>query len=123
MRRAVVYIHLVYWLGIIIDAIEAISAAIAHYSELFAGIATTRGFGVMTAWTVLLIWADRKPIERRIILLFTLIPIGATGLKSWILWSQELGSFQEHAVGLIGSLLLFVLYLMAYILARKIARE
>jgi hypothetical protein len=123
MRRAVVYIHLVYWLGIIIDAIEAISAAIAHYSELFAGIATTRGFGVMTAWTVLLIWADRKPIERRIILLFTLIPIGATGLKSWILWSQELGSFQEHAVELIGSLLLFVLYLMAYILARKIARE
>lgn len=123
MRKAIVYLHCVYWLGIALDGIEAVSAATAHYTELFAGIATTRGFGVMTAWTILLLWADRRPIERRVVLLLTLIPIGATGLKSWIIWSQEISPFQEQVVGLLGSPVLFGLFLLAHTIADKLARE
>ena len=33
------------------------------------------GAPLMFGWTVLLIWADRKPVERKAVLLITLIPI------------------------------------------------
>jgi hypothetical protein len=33
------------------------------------------GAALMAGWTVLLIWADRKPVERRDILLITLYPV------------------------------------------------
>jgi hypothetical protein len=83
VTKTVAYIRIVYWIGIVIDALEAISGAVSQYRDLVLGVEPTRGFGVMMAWTLILIWADRKPIDRRIVLLLTLIPIGATCLKTY----------------------------------------
>ena len=83
MTKTLAYIHIVYWIGIVIDALEAVSGAVSQYRDLVSGVEPTRGFGIMTAWTLILIWADRKPIDRRIVLLLTLIPIGATCLKTY----------------------------------------
>jgi len=33
------------------------------------------GVSLMLGWTALLIWADRKPIERRAVLLLTVCPV------------------------------------------------
>lgn len=33
------------------------------------------GTGLMIGWTFLLIWGDRKPIERKALLLFTVFPV------------------------------------------------
>jgi hypothetical protein len=75
-----------YWLGAIIDAIVAIQLLLpsfwASFDQLttytpstafnFAlGIASSLMFG----WTFLLIWADRKPVERKGVLLLTTFPV------------------------------------------------
>ena len=123
MTKTVAYIRIVYWIGIVIDALEAISGAVSQYRDLVLGVEPTRGFGVMMAWTLILIWADRKPIDRRIVLLLTLIPIGATCLKTWIMACSGISSFQEQWVGLVGGPVLFFLYTVAYVMAARINRE
>jgi hypothetical protein len=40
-----------------------------------ARLALLMGAALMFGWTVLLIWADRKPFERRGILLITIFPV------------------------------------------------
>lgn len=123
MTKTLAYIHIVYWIGIIIDALEAVSGAVSQYRDLVSGVEPTGGFGVMTAWTIVLIWADRKPVDRRIVLLLTLIPIGATCLKTWIMACSGISSFQEQWVGLVGGPVLFFLYTVAYVVAARINGE
>jgi hypothetical protein len=117
------HVHIVYWIGIVVDALEAVSGAVSQYRDLILGVEPTRSFGVMTAWTVILIWADRKPIDRRIVLLLTLIPIGVTCLKTWIMACSGISSFQEQWMGLVGGPVLFFLYTVAYVVAARMNRE
>ena len=79
-------IKIAYWLGIGADTLWAV---VLLYPKLF-GILTgipnynpdllTRlimGIGgtLMTGWTFLLLWAVRKPIERRMVILITAFPV------------------------------------------------
>jgi hypothetical protein len=123
VTKTLIYIRIVYWIGIVIDALEAVSGVVSQYRDLVLGVEPTRGFGIMTAWTIILIWADRKPIDRRIVLLLTLIPIGATSLKTWIMACSGISSFQEQWVGFVGGPVLFLLYTVAYVVAARVDRE
>lgn len=84
MKRKILWLRIAFWWGIIADAFEAIRMT---FPRLF--LATTGGtltpdagfrFGllygvpVMLGWTLLLFWADRKPLERKGILL-CVIPV------------------------------------------------
>ena len=75
-----------YWLGIVADAV----ATLLLFSPAFANqvlqpkpfeitpmyLYVTRVAGaLMLGWTVLLLWAQRKPIERADVLLITLFPV------------------------------------------------
>jgi hypothetical protein len=74
-----------YWTGAIIDLIYAIVLffpdAIQFFWQLEAPVQGTdlmwtKYFGVIVfAWTCLLLWADRKPLERKGVLLLTCYPI------------------------------------------------
>ncbi|MFC1496069.1 hypothetical protein ACFL52_01490 [Candidatus Margulisiibacteriota bacterium] len=48
------------------------------------------GASLMLGWTVLLIWADRKPLERKGILLLTVFPV-VFGLFISGLWAVSIG--------------------------------
>jgi hypothetical protein len=75
-----------YWLGIIADAL---ASAILFSPTIAALVLQPRPFEIsaaylyvcriagalMLGWTVLLFWAQRKPIERADILLITLFPV------------------------------------------------
>ena len=75
-----------YWLGIVADAAATIllfSPAMANLvlqpqpfeiSAVYLYVTRVAG-GLMLGWTVLLFWAQRKPIERADILLLTLFPV------------------------------------------------
>jgi uncharacterized membrane protein len=84
MKRRILWLRITFWWGIIADAVEAIRMM---FPRLF--LATTGGtltpntgfrFGllygapVMLGWTLLLFWADRKPLERKGVLL-CVIPV------------------------------------------------
>ena len=75
-----------YWTGAIIDALAAIKLLLPNLWTSMDGFPantqnTTLTFALTTAsalmfgWTLLLIWADRKPMERKGVLLLTAFPV------------------------------------------------
>jgi hypothetical protein len=79
-------LRLSYWIGAIIDGLVAIQLLIPSFWASFDGLTTytpntTLNFALgiasalMFGWTFLLIWADRKPLERKGILLLTTFPV------------------------------------------------
>lgn len=90
MKKKVVLLRFCYWLGAILDCRAAILLTLLRYRDLPAGMAarqSSHAFGMaalwgagdatalMWGWTALLLWADRKPVERRGILLLTTVPV------------------------------------------------
>ncbi|MBA4383109.1 MAG: hypothetical protein C0410_00080 [Anaerolinea sp.] len=75
-----------YWVGAFVDVVAGLIMSVPALYALFnqqTGFTATPAFlnvawmgaPLMFGWTVLLLWADRKPVERRAVLLITLIPI------------------------------------------------
>ena len=82
----ILFLRISYWAGAVLDGIAFL---IMMFPPLFAlnnglknfdpGVeyryAMGMGAPLMLAWTVLLLWADRKPVERKDILLITLLVV------------------------------------------------
>jgi len=78
-------LHVAYWLGIALDALAFVQMAFPKIGLRMMGasiepepsyvFAINLAAGLMLAWTLLLFWADRKPLERRTILPLTMIII------------------------------------------------
>jgi len=85
-RNKLLVIKLAYWLGIVADAFWAAALSIPSLFGAFIGrpdfepdfqtrLIMWIGAVLMTGWTLLLIWAVKKPIERRVIILVTAVPV------------------------------------------------
>jgi len=83
---AVRWLRVSYWAGAILDALAALSmlfpalfAATNRLPDFHPGIEYRYAMGMdaslMLGWTALLLWADRKPLERKGVLLITLLPV------------------------------------------------
>ena len=79
-----------YWIGAIFDALVLIPMLSPRVASIAFGIpsfnpgsdyryAMAIAASLMLGWVCLLIWADRKPVERRGVLLLTIFPV-LTGL-------------------------------------------
>ncbi len=78
-------LRVAYWLGIVLDAVGFVQMAIPALGMTMMGAASAigpsyvfaieMGAGLMLGWTVLLIWADRRPAERRAVIPITMIVI------------------------------------------------
>ena len=86
MNKKLGFIRFTYWYGAILDLLVFIDMIISILFEFSISISnvgtdtsykyqTGTGAFLMLGWTILLIWADRKPIERKEILLLTAIPV------------------------------------------------
>jgi len=84
------------------------------------GLAATLAFG----WTVLLVWADRRPVERKGILLITVFPV-ITGLVLAGVYSVVSGLLPASQIIPSSSLgvILTVLMLYSYWNARDLDRD
>jgi predicted CoA-binding protein len=80
------WLRLSYWVGAIADgaaavamAVPEVGAAVYQMESFEPGAAyryaTRLGASLMLGWTVLLLWADRKPVERRGVLPITVLVI------------------------------------------------
>lgn len=89
MKKRILWVRAFYWIGAILDARVGVILFIRRYFELPEFVRNT-GSGVeilgalygvgqacalMWGWTFLLIWADRKPLERRGVILLTIFPV------------------------------------------------
>lgn len=79
-KNIILHLRICYWISIIADGITAISMAYFQFYNFslqpsdFVDDKYT-SLGLMIGWTCLLFWADRKPLERKDILLLTVFPV------------------------------------------------
>jgi hypothetical protein len=86
MNHKILLLRISFWIGAIIDALAAIQLLIPSFWASSYGLTIDTPSGalnlalvtaatLMLGWTGLLIWADRKPLERKGILLLTVFPV------------------------------------------------
>lgn len=121
-------IKVAYWLGIGADALWAVVLLFPQIFGILTGIPDfnpdllTRlimGMGgtLMTGWTFLLLWAVRKPIERRFVILLTAFPV-VFGMFIVALIGYLKGNTFNIWI-LVKTSLLFISMVTSYILARN----
>jgi len=114
-----------YWVGAVADAVATVAILIpSRMGESEFRYAMGLATSLMIAWTVLLIWADRRPVERRGVLLLTVFPL-ITGLIASCVFAGSSGQLpMEQVVARIVVLsIIAVLMLFSYARAsRAVAR-
>jgi hypothetical protein len=108
-----------YWIGIVADAAATVllfSPAIANFafqqqpfeiSAAYLYVSRIAG-ALMVGWTVLLFWAQLKPIERADILLITLFPVVTLLAVAAVLVAKS------NQISFSSLLPMFVLYFVVY---------
>lgn len=118
-------IKLPYWLGIAADALWALAL---FFPVVFGALTGVDGFSpdwqlqtvmaiggvLMAGWTVLLVWAVQRPVERRFVILLTALVVAALFLLALI--NILKGNSSEYWI-LIKCLVLFGAMLTSYSLA------
>jgi hypothetical protein len=120
-----------YWIGAIIDGFVAIQLLLPNFWASFDGLSqytpnATLNFALdiasalMLGWTFLLIWADRKPVERKGVLLLTAFPvIFGLALNNISAIVSGLRSFQSTFPELILQMGLAFLFIFSYLNGRR----
>ena len=82
------------------------------------------GVALMAGWTVLLIWADRKPMERKGIILITIFPV-VIGIMLAGIYTVLSGmvSFISLISTLVIQVFLIVFFLFSYFYARSVEKK
>ncbi|MDP1678206.1 MAG: hypothetical protein Q8L88_15220 [Bacteroidota bacterium] len=119
-----------YWLGIIADAIWAIALLCPRIFGTLTGspdfnpnlqfrLVMSIGGILMLGWTILLIWAVQKPIERRFVILLTALVVAGLFIVSMI---GYLNGSSENLWILVKCAVLFVFMIMSYLKANNIEK-
>jgi hypothetical protein len=128
--RTTLLITAPYWMGIAADALWAVGLLFppvygaltgrpAFNPDLQSRLAMGVGGTLMVGWTCLLVWAVRKPIERRFVILLTAFPV-VFGLFLVAL----VGVLRGNTFGiwiLVKTFVLFVSMIASYVAAGKVA--
>ena len=91
-KYTILLLRVSYWLGAVVDLVAGLIMVVPALYRTFnqlpgfepdASFMNMAGMGapLMFGWTVLLLWADRKPVERKAVLLITLIPLVGNALN------------------------------------------
>lgn len=108
MKNSTTWLRISYWVGAIADGIVAAMmlaqtilarpSPLTHYlPELPYRYAMGLAGSLMLGWTILLLWADRKPVERRDVLMITNVVI--LGLIGSDLYAVSAGFMSLAAAG------------------------
>ena len=126
------FVKLAYWLGIGADALWAVALFIPPLFGILIGrpdfepdlqsrsVMWIAG-SLMIGWTLLLFWAIRKPVERRVVILLTAIPV---------VLGMFITSIVDYSNGntfilwiLIKCPILLISMITSYMLSSRIAKE
>ena len=126
MDNRVRWLRISYWTGAIIDALAVIPlidsdvwAAINNVPNFHADwdfrYAQAFAAAFMAGWTVLLLWADRNPLDRRGVLPITVFPV-VVGLNAarYILYLGGMVTVPFTALGIILPVTISALFLFSY---------
>ena len=75
-KRKILWLRASYWIGAVADAVVGIRMLMPEaMGEAGFRYAMGTSASLMFGWTLLLIWADRRPVQRKGILLITIFPV------------------------------------------------
>ena len=125
-------IKVAYWLGIAADALWAVALLFPPVFAILIGnpdfdpdlqVRLIMGIGgsLMTGWTLLLLWAVRRPIERRVVILLTAFPV-VFGMFIVTLIGYLYGNTSTLWV-LVKTIILFISMVTSYVLSGKMEEE
>ncbi len=126
------WIKIPYWLGIAADALWAIGLLFPRvYGSLLGNpdfspdlqVRAIMGIGasLMTGWTLLLLWAVREPIERRVVALLTAFPV-VFGIFVVTLAGILNGNTSTLWI-LVKTIILFTSMIASYLAANRMSKE
>ncbi|MEW6272637.1 MAG: hypothetical protein AB1689_25440 [Thermodesulfobacteriota bacterium] len=134
-RDAIRWLRASCWAGAILDALAAASMLSPRLFAAQNGLegfqpgpeyryAMGMGASLMLGWTVLLLWADRRPLERSGVLLITLVPVVA-GLVANEVLAVRTGFLPVATIAPVWVVqgLLSVLFAASYAKARSLGPE
>lgn len=86
LATSVRWLRASYWTGALVDALAFVEMLFPGALQTLLGeplappsleyrLAQAFGAPLMIGWTVLLLWADRQPLERRGVLVITVVPV------------------------------------------------
>ena len=82
------------------------------------------GASLMLGWTLLLLWADRKPVERRVVLLLTACPVlVGLGITGALAVATDVTPLSHLAPVIVLKITLIALMISGYVVAGRLARE
>lgn len=125
MKNKIMWLRISYWVGAIADGLATLRMLFPKFADgVEYRYAMGLGASLMLGWTILLIWADRKPLERRGVLLLTAFPV-VSGLLSAEFYAVASGiiSFERMlptGIFLVG---LIILFSFSYFNSRSVADE
>jgi len=107
MEKRVRWLRISYWTGAVIDGVAALQllvpnlfAAINRLPDFRPSLASTYVSGMaaslMLGWTILLLWANRQPLERKGVLVITIVPV-ILGLVTTEVWATPSGSCRRRS--------------------------
>lgn len=135
MERNILLLRISYWAGALIDAFVGLAMispdlfAVMEGFESFAPgfdymFAMGMGAPLMFGWTLLLLWADRKPIERKDILLITVFPvIVGIYINRLIAISNQFVTIEGSLVSLVIPVILVFFLLTSYLYSARYPSE
>jgi hypothetical protein len=124
-QNKILWLRVSYWTGAIIDLIYAIVLLFPRLTQFLwqlespvqgTDLMWTKYFGsIVFAWTCLLLWADRKPLERKGVLLLTCYPVigGLIAVDAYSI-IYNLANPTILWLRIIGLTLAFILFLYSY---------
>jgi hypothetical protein len=130
--KAVFWLRVSFIIGAVVDAVALVPMLIPWAAKIFWGFedfsgmyhfAMGMGASLMLAWTILLLWAYRKPIERRYIALFTIIILLSMIIMETFSVYNGYIQFNKIVVSLVLQIVWLVLFSYSFIISGKLKNE
>ena len=126
-KRVKLLLRLAFILGAVTDAVAVIPMVSPQWAGILWGftgfsdqyrLAMQMGASLMAGWTLLLIWASFKPLERRIVAPMTVLVVLGFVVAECIAIQNGALAFGRALTSLIIQALILVLYSYAYLASR-----
>ncbi len=130
VKNKIRWLRISYWVGAVVDGLYVIPMLVPRWGGALLGVEDFNpggearytlavGAALMLGWTAVLLWADRKPLERRGVLLLTIFPVKVClDLASLYLVMYGILPLERLLLSKVDAVVLYGLFTYSYVNSR-----